>query len=171
MSLPTPLKVSKPFGTKKKTVRYLSDFTGRCSGRNVTVSNWRTSRNVLGLQDIYSLTHFECKGYKYHFCYSSAGQDMRDTCQNTKEFSPHFKFPLGKKSVLSLKNKCSHLNREFGFVTHWETEVEQNTSSNTPTWAPQLASAAEERSQTEVVEMLEVKAEVSWQNWPYMETR
>lgn len=41
---------------------------------------------------------------------------MRDTCQNTKEFSPHSKFPF-KKSVLSLKNKCSYLNHEFGFIT------------------------------------------------------
>lgn len=55
-------------------------------------------------------------------------------------------------------------------MTHWETEAEQNTSASTSTWAPQLASAAEERSQTEVVEMLEVRTEVSWQNWPYMET-
>lgn len=94
---------------------------------------------------------------------------MRDICQNTKEFSPHSKFSL-KKSVLSLRNKCNNLNHEFGFVTHWETEAEQNTSANTPTWAPQLASAAEERSQTEAVEMLEVRTEVSWQNWPYMET-
>lgn len=131
--------------------------------------NWRTNRNVvLGLQDIYRLTHFECKGYKYNFRYSSAGQDLKNTGQSTKEFSPHSKFPL--KSILSLNNEFSHPNHEFGFLTSWETEAEQNTSANTPTWAPQLASPAEERSQTEVVEMLEVRTEVSWQNWPYMET-
>lgn len=89
--------------------------------------------------------------------------------EHKRIFTP-FQIPIRKKNVLSLKNKCSHLNREFALVTHWETEAEQNTSANTPTWAPQLASAAEERSQTEVVEMLEVKTEVSWQNWPYMET-
>lgn len=119
---------------------------------------WRTSRNVvLGLQDIYSLTHFECKGYKYHFWYSSAGQDLRNTGQSTKEFSSHSKFT--QKSVWSLNNEVSHLNHEFGFITHWETEAEQNMSANTRTWEPQLASCAEETSQTEVVEMLEVRTD------------
>lgn len=89
--------------------------------------------------------------------------------EHKRIFTP-FQIPIKKQIALSLKNKCSHLNQEFGFVTHWETELEQNTSANTPTWAPQLASAAEERSQTEVVEMLEVKTEVSWQNLPNMET-
>lgn len=80
--------------------------------------------------------------------------------EHKRIFTP-FQIPI-KKSVLSLKNKCNHLNNEFGFMTRWETEAEQNTSASTSTWAPQLASAAEERSQTEVVEMLEVRTEVSW---------
>lgn len=90
MSPATPPKVSKPFDTKKK--RRQSDLCEE--GEQSCSLIWRTSRHVvLGLRDICSLTHFECKGYKYHFCYSSAGQDLRNTGQSTKEFSPHSKFP------------------------------------------------------------------------------
>lgn len=165
---PSPSKASKAFGTEKK--RRQSDLCGEMQGDAGGEScslNCRTNRNVvLGLQDIYSLTHFDCKGYKHHFCYSSKGQYLGNTGQSTKEFSPHSNFPLKKKKthILSLNNEFSHLNHEFGFIRRWETEAEQNTSANTPTGAPQLASPAEERSQIEVVEMLGVRTEVSWQN-------